>query len=190
MAHYFEYLPRIDYDMGRAGTTQKAVDVTRRFRLRDVLKTSQVIYVPYLILPGQRPDMVAQNYYGDPTLDWLVMIANDRHDYFFEWPMDHWQFVEHTKAKYGSLSAAHQTVHHYEWIIHPEEYTLDGTLVSERTLICDHTKYTSLPANERRVVSVFDYEQKKNDDLKRIRLVHSSFVAQITIEAEKVFRGR
>lgn len=188
MAHYFESLPRIDYDMGRAGTTQKAVDITKRFRLRDVLKTQSVLYVPWLIQSGQRPDTVAELYYADPLLDWLIMIANDRLDYFFEWPMDHWQFAEHVKAKYGSLSAAHQTVHHYEWIVRPDEYELDGTLISERVVICDKTKYTSLPDNQRRIVSLFTEEQRKNDALKRIRLVHKSFVPQITKEVEELYR--
>lgn len=186
MKHYFEYLPRVDYDMGRAGVKQRAVDISRRFVIENLIKDKPVIYRTYFCA-GDRPDQVAEKVYGDALLDWLILMTNQVIDPFFQWPMDHFQFTEHIKAKYGSLSVAHQTVHHYEWIVRPESRQLDGTVVPERVIIVDQTTYTSLVDNTRRSISLFDEEQRRNDRRKNLRYIDKRFVPQIKDEVEKVF---
>lgn len=189
MKHYFEHFPIITYDMGMSGVVVSAVDISRRYTLREFLKTYTVIYEPYYVSGGERPDVVAQKYYGDAKLDWLVLIANDVFDPYFQWPMDHFQFIKHIKAKYGDLSTAHQTVHHYEWILVPATVVKDGLRVDEKVVWIDETTYNATPENERRSVSLFDQEKIDNDKRKKLKLIHKQYSTQIIKEVEAIFNG-
>lgn len=41
----------------------------------------------YRIKDGQTPDIVADIFYNDKTLYWLILLINDMRDYFYDWPM-------------------------------------------------------------------------------------------------------
>ena len=64
-----------------------------------------------MISDGARPEMVAEDYYGDPDLDFIVIISAGITNITNQWPLssqDLWQFVD---EKYG---ASKTEVHHYE----------------------------------------------------------------------------
>ena len=39
----------------------------------------------FYIPEGVRPDNVAQQFYGDPELDWIVLISNNITDIYSQW---------------------------------------------------------------------------------------------------------
>jgi hypothetical protein len=187
--HYFDYFPKVEYDLGRSGQLQLSVDITRRFELTQLVQGRAIVFVEYFNGSGDRPDVIAEKYYNDPNLDWLVLITNDVFDPDFEWAMDHWTLHKHIKAKYGSLDVAAATTHHYEWIIQPETVFKDGSRVAERNVKVDLTTYNTIPDESRRLVTCYQHEKNLNDERKKLKLVHSSYTTQILKEAEVIFNA-
>jgi len=130
MAHYFKPFPSILYKIPGITSEMVVTDITRRFTLNTILKNNAAIYFDYEIKDGDRPDIIADKYYEDQTLDWLVLLTNEIHDPYFKWPLSYENFSNYIRQKYGSVSAAQSTTHHYEKTIQNITYNIDGPIIS------------------------------------------------------------
>lgn len=186
--HYFDYFPLTSYDIDKDNNTIVVTDIMHRFKLRDVLKSKAVLFHEYTVGSAERPEHVAAKFYGRSKLDWLILIANEMLDPHFDWPMNHWQFQDFIIGKYGSLSNAHQTIHHYEKIITQEQETAEGTIIPEYVIWIDATEYDPIPDESKRSVSYYDYEKGLNEDRRIIKVIHPDYVPEILREAENILR--
>lgn len=183
MAHYFSYLPTIEYNSGgvssKVKTNVSVTDITKRFKIVQLLNGREALYYDYDVREGERPDTIAQKMYGDSRLDWVVLLANEIHDRYYEFPLSSNEFEEFIKKQYGSQGTAQNTVHHYEQIIQAQQTLSDGTIVPERRLQVDETTYNSLAATDRRSVSVYDQELRTNESRRQIKLIDPKFIPQL-----------
>jgi len=189
MPFYFNNYQTVDYDLKKNGKTITLTDITLRYRLKRLLQEKGVIFYDYEVKDSDRPDIVAQKFYGDGSLDWIIFIANDIVDPFYDWPMTDRNFNNFIKSKYGSLSAAQGTVHHYEQILRTGSIHTDGTIINEKVVEVDETTYSSLPAASRRIVYQYEYEEKLNNDKRSIKLLDARYVQDIVTEASNIFNG-
>ncbi len=74
-----------------------------------ILGNPTAIY-DYVIKDGERPDTIANAYYGDSNFVWLIFLANDVVDPYYDWPLTQQQFKDFIIEKYGSIEAAKLTV--------------------------------------------------------------------------------
>ena len=58
----------------------------KRGKLRSDIFENLAFFEKYTIEGDDRPDNVAEKLYGDPTLDWVVLQANNILNVFDEWP--------------------------------------------------------------------------------------------------------
>lgn len=183
MSGYFKYHGVVDYDVRGDGIVERATDITRRFRIRELVADGTVLLYDYEVKDGERPDVVAYKYYGDPRLDWLVLLVNDVVDPHHGWPMEHSSLNSYVAQTYGSVSVAMGTVHHREQILQARTTvsTADGeTVVSpERSVVVDETTFLTLAPSARREVDCYQYEVDRNDALRRIRLIDRRYVPLI-----------
>lgn len=87
-----------------------ATNIFSRVKLDDSIASDASIYYPYEVKEGERPDHIANNYYNDPTLDWLVYFSNKLLDPYFEWPMGQFEFDRYIVDKYGSIEEAERRI--------------------------------------------------------------------------------
>ena len=71
------------------------------------------MFTRYTIVGDERPDNVAEKFYGDPELDWVILHINNILSVREEWPLTNASFKNHLVDKYGSVAAASE-IHHYE----------------------------------------------------------------------------
>ena len=158
-----------------------------------MVKNSAIVLYEYSVQDGERPDIIAHKYYDDETLDWLVLLANETHDPYFQWPMSTVDFERYIVQKYGSVSSAQGRVDSYIWILNEASThsTNDGEtiVVPERTLVVDRSTYLSLSSSERRVLSSYDREVKDNDARRNIVLVDKAFVPTIKKTLRKMYEN-
>jgi hypothetical protein len=121
-------------------------------------------------------------------LDWIVLLPNEIHDRYFEWVMSQREFEAFVKKKYGSLSQAQAQVHHYEQIISASQVLQDGTVIPERKVIIDETTYNSLGINDRRLVTAYDEEDRRNESHRQIKLIEPVFVTDIVRNARRFYQ--
>jgi len=187
---YFTPFPVRDYQLKGKTAPQQITDITRRFTLQSFLQKGLITFDEYFVQDGEKPDDVAYDYYGDPTLDWLIFFANETKDPYFEWPRSDEQLHAYITQKYGSLSTAYQTVHHYEWIVQQEsqyQTNFETIIIPEKTVTVDYAKYITLVATERKSISMVDYEENLNEYRRKIFLYDTNLVEQIKEQHPVVF---
>ena len=59
-----------------------------------------------------RPDVVAQNIYGDPELDWIILVTNNITNIRDQWPLSNNDLQNYMVEKWGATGLTN--VHHYE----------------------------------------------------------------------------
>lgn len=114
---YFGSFPSISY----SNTT--VVDITRRVKIVDKSMSSPYQFYPYDITYHLRSDHVAEYYYENPQLDWLIYLSNDVIDPYYDWYVRDDQLDELIRLKYGSTELAQRKVKYYmnNWYEHAEE---------------------------------------------------------------------
>jgi hypothetical protein len=119
---YFVKFPTITY----SNTT--CLDITRRVTLETGVSKSPVLYYPYTIKTGARPDVIADNYYDDAYYDWLLFLNNGIVDPYYDWYLNDYDFNLFLIKKYGSIAIAQQKISHYElnYLGSEDEITADN----------------------------------------------------------------
>ena len=190
MSEYFTNLPLINYDIEKTkpSNTSVVVDIFRRNIIRDKILSNVSTYYPYQIKHGDRPDTIADQYYGSVDFMWLVLYANDIFDVYNEWPKFGSDMKNYIINKYGSVLSASNTVHHYEQILRAEiPATADRPKILEKTVHVDKTTYDSLSSGSRRSVSQYDYELIENEKRRTIILIEDIYAKQILEESRTIY---
>lgn len=76
-------------------------DLTARVGIRNKYTDKLSIYYPYAIQEGDTPEIIAAKYYGDPERHWIVMLANDTINPFFDFTLDYQVFDKNINDKYA-----------------------------------------------------------------------------------------
>jgi hypothetical protein len=95
---YFEDFPIIKYE----GRTIR--DISRRASFVRAVANNPFVYYPYTVKEGERAEDIANAYYGSVNYVWLVYMANNIIDPYYEWPMDAQTFNDYLVAKYQEES--------------------------------------------------------------------------------------
>ena len=190
MSEYFSNLPLLTYDLDRKkpSTQYLAIDIFRRNVIREKVLTNIITYYPYQVQEGERPDTLAELYYGSVDFMWLILYANDIFDVYYDWPFFGKQLENFIIQKYGSVLSASTTVHHYEQILRAEvSSTADVNRILEKTVHVDKITYDSLPATERKSISNLDFEINENESKRNIILIEDVYAQQILEESRNIY---
>ena len=190
MSEFFQHYPQINYDISglKPTKTKSAINIMMRSKIKSMVLDNIVAYFPYTIPEAERPDVTAYKEYGDVKYTWLIFLINDIHDPIYQWPLNAREFGAYIKNKYGTLSYAQSTVHHYEQTIRERvEATGTSEPFSKATIEVDLTTYNTLAAGSRRIVYYYDWETERNEDKRNIKLIDRNYVSDILAEqAEKL----
>ena len=180
--YYFSTFPVAAYSINNAAV-RVPIDITKRFTINQLTKSSAITYYTYNVQDGDRPDTVALKFYKDSRLDWLVLHVNETQDPQYSWPLDYMTLNRYITKKYGSVSSAMAGTHHYEQIISQKSKinSSDGEIVNvaEITVVVDYTTYAALSSSERKLITNYDYELNLNDEHRIINLIEPMFLSTI-----------
>ena len=116
---YFRNLSEFDY-VNRTEGGKNSGDYTRvknlfkKGVLRQDIFQDLSFFTKYIVEGDDRPDNVADRVYGDPTLDWVVLMANNITNIQSEWPVSQADFNTFILDKYENETTLYSGIHHYE----------------------------------------------------------------------------
>jgi hypothetical protein len=142
-------------------------DITRRIILSPISKQMIVAYEKHQIVDGETPENLANAIYGDPGYHWLIFIANDIINPYYDWPLSQNELRDFVADKWDDPHA----IHHYE----ASNFSTDlpeGTIVD--------VNYPQKVA-----ISNFEYEEKINEARREIRIIKREFLIGIVNEFEQ-----
>lgn len=196
MSRYFNKFPKLLYT--RDNSTKIVTNLlTRIATIKGTLDNVSLFY-EYQIQEGDTPEIIASKYYNDAELHWVILLFNDRIDPFYDWPLTYQQFQRYVIDKYGSISIAMTTNHHYEKIIEKVDsftgvktidvYTIDfetySTLVPGTiTKVFDGGSSVTV-TTKKREVDCYVYEEELNESKRKIRLIKPELIPQIKNQFE------
>jgi len=98
MTKYFANFPIITYN-GR-----RVRDISRRNAFKKDITSNPYLYMPYTVKEGERPEDIANFYYGSTDFTWLVYFSNNILDPHHDWPFSESNFNNYLIDKYGPES--------------------------------------------------------------------------------------
>ena len=107
---YFKSFPYTLYSLDDISTVQVVTNITNRVSLSDEVKTNLSLYDEYDIRDGDTPELVADRFYSNPELHWLILHYNEIIDPRFDWPLDTNNINRQVASKYANVNG----IHHYE----------------------------------------------------------------------------
>lgn len=151
---YFENFPLINYSLDGGVTGFTMTDIFRRVVAQTQNILTATSYDEYDIQDGETPEILADKFYNDTKLYWVILVANEILDPRYDWPLPQQSLNAFITDKYGAGNE--NTVHHY--------VNSDGDWV--------HSSY----AGAKTAVSNTDYETDLNEDKRRISILQPRFV--------------
>lgn len=183
---YFRELPDVEYQnfLSSSISSQSYVTVKNLFRrnkLRDDLQNVFTIFDKYEIKQAARPDNVAEEFYGDAELDWVVLMTAGILNVRDEWPLDDRDLYDYCYEVHGNKL---NSVRYYETT---EVKDAQGRLIlpAGKRVDKDFEIYKPNTSNQEtakenpvRGVSNWEYEVKRNDKKRSIFLLREDYLQQ------------
>ena len=146
---YFSLTPNIVYDTKPVSYPFSKSDRTiaknffRRYKINEDVYGYATFYRKYSVQENVKIETIANNYYGSPMYDWVIILTNNLINPQFNWPLNDYTLAKVAEEKYGD--DAYSGVHHYETIETKSGQTIGGksVLALEGGLRVDKTFYDS-----------------------------------------------
>ena len=183
---YFDNFPKVSllsFSDNRSSSSDyvESTNLFKRGKIRDDIFQSAVAFGKFSIRGDQRPDNVAQILYGDPELDWVILISNNILNMRDEWPMSESDFSRYLRNNY-SIEQLNEP-HHYETV---ERRDPEGRLLQQAGLIVDadaefHWSYDGFNYKDTgtQSVSYLEYETRKNNAKRTISVLRPEYIEMI-----------
>ena len=216
---YFRHLPNIAYQSplshkNRSDDYIVIKNIFRRTKIFDFLSSNVSVFQKFVIGDGARPDTVAEDLYGDSSLDFVVILTAGITNINHQWPIQDHQVYDFALEKYGS-EAEMTSIHHYETLeivddkgrlILPPELIVDGDFkISGTVNKYPSTKYTlkSLTGNRQlddkdefsvttdniaSPVTNLEFEYKENEKRREIDVIRNSYVNMFVEDMKDIVR--
>lgn len=154
MPQYFYQFPIISY------SNVACRDLTKRVQINASIKQNIDVYYPAEIDAGFRADALAEAYYDDAELDWLIYLMNDVVDPYYEWYNNTLDFNYLLRTKYDSIANSQERIVYYRnnWYEDDDQITPEAY---ENIINKDWKKYYEpifTPTN-----SIYSYRRKQED---------------------------
>lgn len=195
---YFENIPNIEYDTKPIQYPFSESDFVvaknffRRYQVNPDVFSYSVFFKQYAIEEGERPDTLADKAYGDPFLDWVIILTNNLVNPLFDWPLSQYQLRKYCESNYDD---PYGTIRHYETY---EVINDAGNVVLKEGLSVDETFYNGtfkywngdevvqIPgAQACRPITIFEYEDQKNEEKREIFLLKPDYLESFISDFRK-----
>ena len=173
---YFSQFPVIIYDSVGNDDFKVVTHLLKRVALGSKAKSVTSLFDTHDVRSGETPEMIAHKLYGDAEYHWVILLVNNITDRYHQWPMNNRAFFAHLADTYDNVDATH----HYEIYQDSGDTTVkinigltnidtDGNTIADATLVTNR-----------------EYEEAKQDKIRKIRLLDPEYLEQFVEEFERL----
>ena len=200
MSKYFRYYPQTQYAFANSSfTIEKSVkNISLKTVLMDGLSQDDpYAFLRYTVIEDEKAEDIADFYYDDPAMSWLVYFANDIVDPYTQWPKTYENFTEYFRKKYASQALPTgtdaivwgQDATRTDNIVHWKKTDDETILISPDSYIRAQTFNGDFVAGEWTAVRRFDYEMEEDEELRNIILVNTSYAPTVLENLRSLLNG-
>ena len=206
---YFQELPDISYP-SLLPTRNKIEDritvknIFKRSKLRTDVDQAVTAFDYYYVEDQQRPDVLAQDLYGDSELDWVILTTNNITNIRDQWPLDSNDLHNYMLEKYGSeqnilgikhsetvevvdqfnrvlLNSGLQVDANFSFTFSGSVTSTTGTLI--KVLLNNLSSNTINPVKS---ITYYDYEVKLNEEKRKIKVLKPQYLGAFISEHKQI----
>lgn len=160
---YFEYFPYLIWR--ESGKEFLAQDITIRIILDELSIKDKTIFYEYRYEDSDSLEFLAEKFYKDYRLAWVIMVVNKIFDRDFDLPMPPEVFNEYILDKYGTIQVAMNNKKYYIKINNS-----DWIEVDEET-------YNATTPDNRKMMTLYEVELEKNEKRRNIKILKETYLS-------------
>ena len=180
---YFRELPNLLYPSFLPNKVSsldyiEVKNVFRRVKVRNDLYNNFVVFQKYEIPEGARPDTVAEDLYGTPNFDWVVLTTAGITNIRNEWPLSNHDLYNYVEKKYGN------SLNSTRFFETTEVKDSNGRLILPKGKVVDSDFTIPNPTNPSATlnpvvgISNFIYETRLNEEKRNINILREDYLSQ------------
>ena len=207
MPSYFRQVPNFEYVSRLPDAKISDYSLVKNFfkkgQLRSDILENLAFFEKYKVRGDDRPDNVAYEIYGDSTLDWVILLANNVINVQTEWPLTQENFDNYLREKYGVGLTSEEDIyyniyngiHHYETIevknsrgvtIIPEGLEVPFNYALGQTYY-DYFEEVEITINNATTpITNYDYELKIEDEKRNIFILKPRYLNVVLDDMEEI----
>ena len=190
---YFSQFPTIYYDAVGNGDEKIVTHLLKRVAVHSKAIETSSLFDTHDVRSGETPEMIAHKLYGDAEYHWVVLLMNNITDRYHQWPMNNRQFLAHLADTYGDLdgldtSDANNPIYRYgvDETHHYEIYQGSGDTTVKINIGLTNIDTDGNTIADATLVTNREYEEEKQDVLRKIRLLDPEYLEQFVEEFERL----
>ena len=188
---YFRELPNLLYPSFLPEKTSsldyiEVKNIFRRVKVRDDLYKNFVVFQKYEIPEGARPDTVAEDLYGTPNLDWVVLTTAGIINVRNEWPLSNRDLYNYCFEKYGD------SLNNTRFFETTEVKDSSGRLTLPKGKVVDSNFAIPNPTNPSATlnpvvgISNFIYETRINEEKRNINVLRQEYITEFLDDMREI----
>ncbi len=158
----------------------------RRVKLRDDLYKNFVIFQKYEIPEGARPDTVAEDLYGSPSLDWVVLTVAGILNVRNEWPLSNRDLYNYCLDKYGESLNSVRFFETTEVKDNSDRLVLPKGKIVDSGFTIPNPSNPSATLNPVVGISNFIYETRINEEKRNINVLRQENLSEFIDDMREI----
>ena len=190
---YFSIIPDLAYDEKPINSPFSTSDFTvaknffRRYKINDDIFSNVVYFNKYAIKDGERPDVLARNFYGNQFYDWVILLTNNMVNAQDDWPMNNYELYRVLEQEFDD---PYSQINHYEIKQSMGHYAaglhVDQTFYNGQHKLNIDGVMTLKNGNEIcSPITVAEYYQEENDKKREIYLLKKQYLQSFVDDFRK-----
>ena len=190
---FFDIVPNIEYDEKPISYPFSESDFVvaknffRRYKINDDVFQYAVFFKKYTIKDGERPETLAEKFYGNQFYDWVILLTNNMVNAQYDWPRTNYEIYKMVEEEfddpYSEIShyEIKETIGHYQAGLHVDKTFYDNTHklnIGGSVQIKNGNEIAS-------PITVAEYYQEENEKKREIYLLKSRFLESFVKDFKK-----
>ena len=190
---FFNIVPDIEYDEKPISYPFSESDFVvaknffRRYKINDDVFQYAVFFKKYTIKDGERPETLAEKFYGNQFYDWVILLTNNMVNAQYDWPRTNYEIYriveEEFDDPYSEIShyKIKETIGHYQAGLHVDKTFYDSTHklnIGGSVQIKNGNEIAS-------PITVAEYYQEENEKKREIYLLKSRYLESFVKDFKK-----
>ena len=188
---YFRELPNLRYPSFLPEKTSsldyvEVKNIFRRVKLRDDLQSNFTLFNKYEIPMNARPDTVAENLYGTPNFDWVVLTVAGIINVRNEWPLNDRDLYNYSFNKYG------ESLNSVKFFETTEVKDANSRMILPKGKVVDSNFTIPKPGEPNATlnpvvgISNYEYETRLNDEKRNIFILREEYLQEFISDMREI----
>ena len=178
---FFKRFNRVLYDANEDGIRREAVNILNSIIVKFRQVENVTLYFYHMIEDGEKPEDVADRYYNDSELNWVVLLVNSVVNPFYDWPLTQQELSALAADRYDNPNG----IHHF--------IDLD---TGKREDEVAHSIYQGLLDNDEAIpaniglITNLEYEFERNNERREIKILNRIHLNDFILQFERLMERK